>query len=112
MTLVLSRGWYLSRHPDTGNITLNIPEIVCDTQSEFKPHGDEPDVWLKVSQKATYVLDWQTNARTLYENHSKNCTCTDPVCQMVLIPEEVYDWVMMGLDDTRTVMRKLCGEDV
>lgn len=107
MALVLSRGWYLSKHPDTGQISLHIPEIVCDTQSEFKRYGDEKDVWLKVSKDSTYVLSWDTNARTLYEKHRLSCTC-EPVCSMILIPEEVYDWVMLGLEDTRTVMEKLC----
>jgi hypothetical protein len=107
MTLVLSRGWFLSKHPDTGNITLNIPELVCDTQSEFKRYNDEEDVWMKISGDTTYVLSWETNARTLYENHVKNCTCGEPVCQMLLIPEDVFDWVMLNLEDTRAVMEQL-----
>ena len=108
MALVLSRGWFVSKNPDTGNLTLNIPEIVCDTQSEFKHFEDEEDVWLKVSENATYVLSWETNARTLYEKHCKNCDCSDPVCQMTLIPEDVFDWVMLSLEDTRSVMNMLC----
>ena len=63
---IASRGWYLSCNPTTGEININIPEARQETNAIFVRYQDEKDVWLKMTSVNAHILDWQTNARTLY----------------------------------------------
>jgi hypothetical protein len=105
--LVLSQGWYISKNPDTGALNINIPEIGSSSNAVFKKFGEEQDVWLKETDNVVYVLDWQSNARVIYEKHLEKCDCPD-VCVMIPIPDNLLNFVMLPLEDTREIMDNIC----
>ena len=62
---------------------------------------------LKETEDIIYVLDWQSNARTIYEKHMGKCDCPD-ICVMPPIPEDLLNFVMLPLEDTREIMDNIC----
>jgi hypothetical protein len=105
--IVLSQGWYLSKNPETGVLMFNIPEISSSVNAKFKKFTDSEDVWIKETENIFYVLDWQSSARVIYENHLKKCECPN-VCVMIPIPDELLNFVMLPLEDTREIMDNIC----
>ena len=103
--VVLSRGWSLSKNPDTGTLMFNIPEIEPSLSATFKKFQE--DVWIKETENIVYVLDWQSNARVIYEKHQEKCECPD-VCVMIPIPEDLINFVLLSLEDTREIMDNIC----
>ena len=107
--IVLSIGWYLSQNPETNTIILNIPEAGYNPNATFKQFDKEQNVWLKICNDITYVLDWQSNARVIYENHLANCNCPNGKCVIVdHIPSGLFDYVMLPFENTREIMTNLC----
>lgn len=99
---VACNGWYLSCNPQTGEISINIPEARQEINSLFVRYNDEPDVWLKMTSSNAYILDWQTNARTLY------LAAKDRGEKVASIPDDILDYVFLPLEKTRNIMNKLC----
>ena len=104
--IILSQGWYLSKNPESGTIQFHMPEMRADTNAKFKKFQEDQDVWLRETSDTIYVLDWQSNARVLYEKHMENCNCPNE-CVMT-IPPDLMDFVMLTLQDTRQIMDKIC----
>ena len=105
--IVLSQGWYISKNPNTGVLNINIPEITSSPNAVFKKFQETEDVWVKETEDIIYVLDWQSNARTIYEKHMGKCDCPD-ICVMPPIPEDLLNFVMLPLEDTREIMDNIC----
>ena len=103
--IVLSTGWYLSKHPVTGVITINIPEINSSAGVFKKFEVDY--VWLKISDNTTYILDWQSNARSLYDRHQEKCECQN-VCVWIPIPDDFLDNVLLPFSETCQIMDNIC----
>ena len=103
--IILSQGWYISKNPDTGILIFNIPEISPSTNAIFKKF--EEDVWIKETENITYILDWQSNTRVIYEQHLQKCNCPS-ICVMVPVPDDLLNFVMLPLKDTREIMDNLC----
>ena len=96
--------WYISKHPETGEIMFNINLPRPEKDIVFTRTSEGWD--LQTSENIKYTLTWENNYREL---HNKACFC-DGVC--IFIKEaKIIDNIFLSLDETSKILDLLCADN-